>query len=237
MKKQTNKNGLTNLNQLPAQNIVTSKPNSLYTNKSCNWPDCHLVSLKFDSFDAFMKLHLNIEHKLDDKSHKQLLKQIYAVESIETELNKQKQILNDMLLHLNNQLECFTQQQFQQQQSSAANLHINDIIAFNQHKTQIQAQNLKQTINHPQSKSSNTIGNATSNGLITSVGSVLGTDTFNAKSASSSDLLHADREKFNKYSNLKRPYEFKTVSHLGEGNRYYIKKYKKRRTNIKIIII
>jgi len=216
LKKQTNKNGLTNLNQLPAQNIVTSKPNSLYTNKSCNWPDCHLVSLKFDSFDAFMKLHLNIEHKLDDKSHKQLLKQIYAVESIETELNKQKQILNDMLLHLNNQLECFTQQQFQQQQSSAANLHINDIIAFNQHKTQIQAQNLKQTINHPQSKSSNTIGNATSNGLITSVGSVLGTDTFNAKSASSSDLLHADREKFNKYSNLKRPYEFKTVSHLGE---------------------
>ena len=208
----TNKNGLTN--QLSQQSLVTSKPNSLYVNKSCSWPDCPLVSHKFDSFDAYTKLHLNIEHRLDEKSHKELLKQIYLMESIEAELNKQKQILNDMLLHLNNQLESFKQQQ-QFQQQSAQNLHINDLIAFTQLKNPNPTQNLQKQIINPQSKTITT-------GLVTPVG----VDTF--KSASSSDL--ADREKFNKYSNLKRPYEFKTVSHLGEGKETKLKTRRKKKT-------
>lgn len=119
-------NKLVNKNQLLNPNLKL--PNSLYNNKSCSWPECSLSNLKFDSFDAYLKLHLNIEHKLDDKSHKQLIKQIQQVESLELELNKQKQLLNEMLLHLNNQLELFKQQQTFTHQ----NQQLNDLIAFSQ---------------------------------------------------------------------------------------------------------
>lgn len=230
----TNKNGQYQSLQLNQSTVAkpqaiqaqqTSQlPNALYSlvSKSCCWPDCHLVGLKFDSFDAFFKLHLNIEHKLDDKSHKQLLKQIYLVESIEADLNKQKQILNDMLMHLNNQLEVFKQQQHQQQQFQQS-LQLNDLIAFTQLKqNEVQHQHIssKQIHNtNDQQIKSNSISNnilnisaKNKNSVVTPVnGTGVGTIVPNV------DLNNSDREKFSKYSNLKRPYEFKTVSHLGDG--------------------
>ena len=132
---------------------------SLYVNKCCAWPDCTLAklngSLKFESFDLYTKLHLNIEHRLDEKSHKQLLKQISLVESLELELQRQKLLLNEMLGHLNNQLDAFKQQQQQHQQNQQLQLQLNDLIAFSQlkqlhHRQQQQQQQqvLSSNINH-----------------------------------------------------------------------------------------
>lgn len=201
--------------------VANGKASALYsvTSKSCAWPDCHLLGLKFDSFDAFVKLHLNIEHKLDDRSHKQLLKQIHLVESIEADLNKQKQVLNDMLVHLNNQLDAFKQQQQQQQHQfhhlhhhgqQPSSLNLNDLIAFTQLKQSQQApppaakqpSHQQLQIKTPMSTTSILNVNTNPNGLITPI----------------SNVVNGEREaKLSKYANLKRPYEFKTVSHLGEG--------------------
>ena len=94
---------------------------SLYSSstKQCQWPDCHSTqhgNVAFDSFDSYLQSHLNAGHKLDDKSHLDLIKQSNLIDKLEFELRKQKQILNDMLAHLNNQLNAFKHQQLQQQQ-------------------------------------------------------------------------------------------------------------------------
>ena len=44
------------------------------------------------------------EHLLDENSHNQVIKQMHLVKTIEGELSKQKNILNSMLIHLNNQM-------------------------------------------------------------------------------------------------------------------------------------
>ena len=95
--------------------------NLLFSNKKCQWPSCSTSGhLHFDSFEAFLQSHLIKEHRLDEESHGQILKQINLIESMELELAKHKQILNEMLNHLNNQLTAVKQQDFslfnQQQQ-------------------------------------------------------------------------------------------------------------------------
>ena len=87
----------------PLINNAESKMSWIYTNGLCQWPDCHKAACKFDSHDAYT-LHLINEHLLDENSHGQVVKQMHLIKTVELELNKQKGLLNDMLVHLNNQL-------------------------------------------------------------------------------------------------------------------------------------
>ena len=87
----------------PLMNNAESKMSWIYTNGLCQWPDCHKAAYKFDSHDAYT-LHLINEHLLDENSHGQVVKQMHLIKTVELELNKQKGLLNDMLVHLNNQL-------------------------------------------------------------------------------------------------------------------------------------
>ena len=107
----------------PTKSLASSTQSALYSNisKVCQWPDCANNSTKFDSFYEFYHSHLAKEHRLDDKSHAQVLKQIHAIEALETELAKHKQLLNEMLHHLNSQLVALKQQQ--QQHEIALNLN------------------------------------------------------------------------------------------------------------------
>jgi forkhead box protein P len=121
----SNKNEQSNLTDLLTKLLKETSPSNmnnaslitLYSNKQCQWPECsgNTKSTKYDSFDLYSKSHLNKEHKLDDKAHEQLVKQINMVDKLELELKKQKQLLNDMLMHLNNQLKQQQQQQTQLQ--------------------------------------------------------------------------------------------------------------------------
>jgi hypothetical protein len=120
---------------------------------------------------------LNIEHRLDEKSHQQLLKQIGLVESLEQELLRQKSLLNDMLAHLNNQLEIFKQQQHQQQQNQQIQLQLNDLIAFSQLKhMQQQQQQQHQQILSNNINVMNVNGMGHFNGVVTSNGLLSGSD-------------------------------------------------------------
>lgn len=76
----------------------------LLMDNMCQWPDCRKKHVQFDSFEKFAQFHLMQEHLLDEKSHAQVIKQMSHVQSIENELEKQKNILNGMLVHLNNQM-------------------------------------------------------------------------------------------------------------------------------------
>lgn len=113
------------LSKLLTNNVNFSNTNnnllnlkSLYSNRECQWPECPTGDKhanKFDTFDAYLKFHLSREHTLDEKSHEQLVKQMHLVDTLDIELKKQRQILNDMLLHLNGQLNIHRQQQQQEQ--------------------------------------------------------------------------------------------------------------------------
>lgn len=108
----------------------TPNTTTLYLNNKCQWPGCK-QSTQFESFESFVQKHLIKEHKLDEESHGQILKQMNIIETIENELNKQKQLLNEMLHHLNNQLNAVKQQQQQQQ----------EFALFNQQQQQIKQEN------------------------------------------------------------------------------------------------
>lgn len=77
---------------------------TLFSNNKCQWPECPRQQVQFDSLDNFTKFHLDQEHLLDERSHNQVLRQMQLVKQIETEMIKQKNLLNDMLIHLNNQM-------------------------------------------------------------------------------------------------------------------------------------
>jgi hypothetical protein len=201
-----------------SQQSLLNSNSSLYANKCCAWPDCSLTklntNLKFETFDLYMKLHLNIEHRLDEKSHKQLLKQIGLVESLELEMQRQKALLNDMLAHLNNQLEVFKQQQQQQQQNQQIQLQLNDLIAFSQLK-QLQQQQQQQ---HTHQILSNNINAMNVNGVshFSGAQSLNGNDendSFN-ENENSNDLSTGVTVKHNHRG---RPVD-RAASTLGAGN-------------------
>lgn len=176
-----------------SQSANNSQLATLYTqSKCCGWPDCALTklnaNLKFESFDLFLKLHLNIEHRLDERSHKQLLKQIGLVESMENELNKQKMLLNSMLSHLNNQLDTFKQQQNQPPSSNQqVQLQLNDLIAFTQLKQQHQ-QVLSNNINcHNVNKSNEQLNGSHFNNILLPNGGGLLVNDENENSDNSTD--------------------------------------------------
>ena len=107
-------NKLVNGTTSPQANLSEKPSSYLYMNRACQWPNCVSSHLQFDSFETYLQTHLIKEHKLDEESHGQVLKQMNIIESIESELNKQKQLLNEMLNHLNNQLNVIKQQQQQE---------------------------------------------------------------------------------------------------------------------------
>lgn len=107
-------NKLVNGTSVNKKEITNNLSNLLYSNKTCQWPGCTSSHLKFDSFESFLHSHLVKVHKLDEESHGQVLQQINLIEKIETELNKQKQVLNEMLNHLNNQLNIIKHNQQQE---------------------------------------------------------------------------------------------------------------------------
>ena len=85
----------------------------LFVENTCQWPECQKTIIKNyqqfvvgggGSFEKFQNFHLMQEHLLDENSHNQVIKQMHLVKTIEGELSKQKNILNSMLIHLNNQM-------------------------------------------------------------------------------------------------------------------------------------
>ena len=113
---------LANVSTTPTSGDSLAHLKSLYANKQCQWPDCLPNALlsnsakDFDSYDVYAKFHLTKEHTLDEKAHEQLIKQIQLVDTLDYELKKHKQLLNDMLMHLNGQLNTHKQQIQQQEQ-------------------------------------------------------------------------------------------------------------------------
>ena len=77
---------------------------ALYVNRRCAWPDCTSTKT-FDTYEKFLKLHLNAVHQLDGTAQKDLFGQINIVTNLETELSEKRQILTEMLAHLNKKLE------------------------------------------------------------------------------------------------------------------------------------
>ena len=100
------------LHKIITENPQNNKKNSLnetqtlglLQDKTCLWPECHAQHSQFDNYDNFLQFHLMQEHVLDEKSHGQVIKQMHFVKSLESELDKQKNLLNNMLVHLNNQM-------------------------------------------------------------------------------------------------------------------------------------
>ncbi len=94
-----------NKTPLPQQSITSemSVANLLFEN-TCQWPECQKTHTQFSNFEKFSQFHLMQEHLLDENSHNQVIKQMHLVKTIETELTKQKNLLNSMLIHLNNQM-------------------------------------------------------------------------------------------------------------------------------------
>jgi len=76
---------------------------SLLANKTCQWPEC-AKNVEYDSYESFIQRHLIQDHLLNEKSHNQVIRQMQTVKTLEAELAKQKDILNDMLVHLNKQM-------------------------------------------------------------------------------------------------------------------------------------
>ncbi len=97
-----------NLNKtnLPTQQPATSEMSvaNLLVDNTCQWPECHKHHLQFSNFERFSQFHLMQDHLLDETSHNQVIKQMHLVKTIEAEFSKQKNLLNSMLIHLNNQM-------------------------------------------------------------------------------------------------------------------------------------
>lgn len=103
------------LHKIITENPQNNKKNSLnetqtlglLQDKTCLWPECHAQHNQFENYENFLQFHLMQEHVLDEKSHGQVIKQMHFVKSLESELDKQKSLLNNMLVHLNNQMVIF----------------------------------------------------------------------------------------------------------------------------------
>jgi hypothetical protein len=95
-----------NKTNLPTQQPVTSEMSvaNLLVDNTCQWPECHKRHLQFSNFERFSQFHLMQDHLLDETSHNQVIKQMHLVKTIEAEFSKQKNLLNSMLIHLNNQM-------------------------------------------------------------------------------------------------------------------------------------
>ena len=74
---------------------------SLFINCSCKWPSCDQQIADYSSFLQ----HLANEHQLDDRSTAQAKIQLELVQHLETNLTKEKKVLQAMVSHLQNQKE------------------------------------------------------------------------------------------------------------------------------------
>jgi hypothetical protein len=61
-------------------------------------------NLSFETFESYQREHLNLIHRLNDLSKKDLLSQINRVTQLELELQRNRSMLSEMLTHLNNKL-------------------------------------------------------------------------------------------------------------------------------------
>jgi hypothetical protein len=79
---------------------------SLYVNKQCAWPNCTKSNknLAYETLESYRRDHLNLMHRLNDHSQKDLLSQINKVTHLELELQQNRALLSEMLTHLNNKL-------------------------------------------------------------------------------------------------------------------------------------
>jgi hypothetical protein len=119
---------------IPISSCVNAN-SSLYLNKQCEWPECaHRTGpFKYDTFESY-KNHLKSDHSLDDRAHADVLKQVQLIENLENETNRQKILLNEMLIHLHSQLASFKQKQQQREQQEAAAFALN----YNLNQAQLQ---------------------------------------------------------------------------------------------------
>ncbi|XP_070193273.1 uncharacterized protein [Littorina saxatilis] len=69
---------------------------ALYRHNLCKWPAC---DTRCDDFPSFLK-HLATEHTLDDRSAAQARVQLQVVSQLETQLVKEKELLQAMMQHL-----------------------------------------------------------------------------------------------------------------------------------------
>ncbi len=75
--------------------------NLLYVDESCGWPGCKASEDKYDEYDAFCIMHLNVEHILSERTLHDLEKQRRKKKSAEISYLKEKDLYEQMQKHLN----------------------------------------------------------------------------------------------------------------------------------------
>ncbi len=97
-----------NMTQISSKTSDAKKLSCLYVNKRCAWPNCKFSKLNkditYETLESYQKDHLNLMHRFNDHTQKDLLAQISKVTRLQLELQQNRALLNEMLTHLNNKL-------------------------------------------------------------------------------------------------------------------------------------
>jgi hypothetical protein len=87
-----------------ARNGMMNDPSDrtgLFVNETCQWPECKSADERFDDFEAFVFMHLNVDHVAhNEQTLSDLAVQKRKVEAAEANLQREKLLFQSMQAHV-----------------------------------------------------------------------------------------------------------------------------------------